>query len=79
MESQTGDEIHLVDAAPAEAIVDKTGAGDMFAAGALFGLTNGYDVVSAARLGSMAASEVIGHFGPRPKILLAELTAGVPT
>jgi sugar/nucleoside kinase (ribokinase family) len=74
-----GDEVHVVDAAPADVIVDKTGAGDMYAAGALYGLTNGYDVVSAARLGSMAASEVIGHFGPRPNVTLADLAAGVPT
>ena len=43
----------------------------------LFGLTNGYDVVTSARLGSMAASEVIGHFGPRPNVVLADLTASV--
>ncbi|MGH9120193.1 MAG: adenosine kinase [Acidimicrobiales bacterium] len=70
-----GDAVHQVDASPAEVIVDKTGAGDMYAAGALFGLTNGHDVVTSARLGSMAASEVIGHFGPRPNMGLAELTA----
>jgi sugar/nucleoside kinase (ribokinase family) len=75
----SGDEVHVVEAAPAEVIVDKTGAGDMYAAGALFGFTNGYDVVGAARLGSTAASEVIGHFGPRPNVRLADLAAGVPT
>jgi sugar/nucleoside kinase (ribokinase family) len=73
----TGDELHFVEAAPADEIVDKTGAGDMYAAGALYGLTNGYDAVTAARLGSTAASEVIGHFGPRPNMVLAELLAGV--
>jgi sugar/nucleoside kinase (ribokinase family) len=74
----SGDEISVVEAAPADEIVDKTGAGDMYAAGALYGVTNGYDVVTAARLGSMAASEVIGHFGPRPNMALADLVAGVP-
>jgi sugar/nucleoside kinase (ribokinase family) len=74
----SGDDIHEVGAAPANEIVDKTGAGDMYAAGALFGVTNGYDVVTSAHLGSMAASEVIGHFGPRPNIVLADLVAGVP-
>jgi hypothetical protein len=34
-------------------------------------------VVTAAHLGSMAASEVIGHFGPRPEMVLADLLAGV--
>ncbi|MGH9246125.1 MAG: adenosine kinase [Acidimicrobiales bacterium] len=68
-----GDDVHLVDSHPAEFIVDKTGAGDMYAAGVLYGLTHQYDVVTAAKLGSMAASEVIGHFGPRPLVALADL------
>jgi sugar/nucleoside kinase (ribokinase family) len=68
-----GDDIHVVDSHPAGAIIDKTGAGDMYAAGVLYGLTHGHDVVAAARLGSMAASEVIGHFGPRPQVPLAVL------
>jgi sugar/nucleoside kinase (ribokinase family) len=69
----SGDDIHVVDSHPAGAIVDKTGAGDMYAAGVLYGLTHGHDVVAAARLGSMAASEVIGHFGPRPQVPLADV------
>jgi sugar/nucleoside kinase (ribokinase family) len=61
-----GDEIHAVEAAPVAAVVDTTGAGDLYAAGALFGLTNGADLPTCARLGSLAAGEVLGHLGPRP-------------
>jgi sugar/nucleoside kinase (ribokinase family) len=68
---------HIVESHPADEIVDKTGAGDMYAAGVLYGLTHGHDVVTAARLGSMAASEVIGHFGPRPLVPLAALASAL--
>jgi sugar/nucleoside kinase (ribokinase family) len=71
------DELRIVESHPAHEIVDKTGAGDMYAAGVLYGLTHGHDVVTSARLGSMAASEVIGHFGPRPIVELAELATTV--
>lgn len=62
-----GDEVHVVGAEPQGPVVDTTGAGDQFAAGALFGLTKGYDIATCARLGSLAAGEVIAHFGPRPR------------
>jgi sugar/nucleoside kinase (ribokinase family) len=62
-----------VPAYPVDHLVDTTGAGDLFAAGALFGLTNGHDLESSARLGSLAAAEVISHLGARPEISLAEL------
>ncbi|MGH9186676.1 MAG: adenosine kinase [Acidimicrobiales bacterium] len=68
-----GDELHVVDAHPVERLVDTTGAGDMYAAGVLYGLTAGHDLAAAARLGSLAAAEVIGHLGPRPEVSLAEL------
>lgn len=55
-----------VPAAPASEIVDKTGAGDLYAAGFLYGLTHGADPVECARLGSLCAAEVIGHLGGRP-------------
>ncbi|RAK13360.1 sugar/nucleoside kinase (ribokinase family) [Salipiger aestuarii] len=48
--------------------VDATGAGDQFAAGFLYGLATGADLQSAARMGVVAASEVIGHMGPRPEV-----------
>jgi sugar/nucleoside kinase (ribokinase family) len=61
-------------------VVDTTGAGDQFAAGALYGLTHGHDIATCARLGSICAGEVIAHFGPRPhgdvKLLVKELLAG---
>jgi sugar/nucleoside kinase (ribokinase family) len=74
-----GDEVHVVDAHPLGPVVDTTGAGDQFAAGALYGLTHGHDIATCARLGSIAAGEVIAHFGPRPhadlKVLVKELLA----
>jgi sugar/nucleoside kinase (ribokinase family) len=54
-------------------VVDVTGAGDLFAAGFCFGITHGQDPIGAARLGTLAASEVICHLGARPQESLAEL------
>jgi sugar/nucleoside kinase (ribokinase family) len=62
-----------VAAAPAPEIVDKTGAGDMYASGFLYGLTHGHDPIDCARLGSLCAAEVIGHLGARPQHDLAAL------
>ncbi len=67
------DEIHVVDAYPVPALVDTTGAGDLFAAGFLYGLTHGYDLGTAGRLGACAAAEVISHLGARPDQSLREL------
>ncbi|HLI45191.1 MAG TPA: adenosine kinase [Acidimicrobiales bacterium] len=61
---------------PVRQVVDTTGAGDLFAAGVLFGLTNGHDAVEAARIGSLAAAEVIGHLGARPHVRLSGLLGG---
>ncbi|MDK3074040.1 adenosine kinase [Sedimentitalea sp. JM2-8] len=47
--------------------VDATGAGDQFAAGFLFGLAQGRDLETCARIGCVCASEVISHIGPRPE------------
>ncbi len=69
----SGAERHEVAAVPVERVVDTTGAGDLFAAGFLFGLTSGRDLPTCARLGSMAAAEVISHFGARPESNLAEM------
>ena len=55
-----------VGAAPVERVVDLTGAGDLFAAGFLYGLSRGEVLEDCARLGSIAAAEVIGHVGARP-------------
>jgi sugar/nucleoside kinase (ribokinase family) len=62
-----------VPAHPVEEIVDLTGAGDLFAAGFCFGVTHGHGPEGAARLGVLAASEVISHLGARPESSLAEL------
>jgi sugar/nucleoside kinase (ribokinase family) len=65
--------IESVPAQPVERLVDATGAGDLFAAGFLVGLSRGADHRSSARLGAMAAAEVISHLGARPEISLAAL------
>ncbi|GHF14893.1 adenosine kinase [Kordiimonas sediminis] len=59
------EETHQIDAAPAT-VVDTTGAGDLFAAGFLYGVTNGYSLADSGRLGSLAAAEVISALGARP-------------
>lgn len=62
-----------VEASPVARVVDTTGAGDQFAAGFLFGLARGRSLEACARLGSVAAAEVIAHVGPRPQAPLADL------
>lgn len=64
---------YTVPAAPVEKVVDTTGAGDLYAAGFLFGYTRGQDPAECARLGSLAAAEVISHYGARPEVPLATL------
>jgi sugar/nucleoside kinase (ribokinase family) len=68
-----GDEVHVVDAEPIDHVVDTTGAGDAYAAGFLYGLTNGRDLATSARIGGIAATEVISHMGARPDASLADL------
>ena len=68
-----GGRVHVIDANPAREVVDTTGAGDLYAAGVLFGLAGGHDLATCARLGSIAAAEVISHFGARPEASLADL------
>ncbi len=69
------DDIHTVKASPVDKVVDTTGAGDQYAAGVLFGLTQGLHVTACAELGSLAAAEVIGHYGPRSQVSLKALAA----
>jgi sugar/nucleoside kinase (ribokinase family) len=64
-----------VPAVPAPAVVDTTGAGDLYAAGFLHGLTHGLDPARCAELGALCAGEVIGHLGARPQADLAALAA----
>ena len=62
-----------VPAAPVDRVVDTTGAGDLFAAGFLYGITNGLAPEDAARLGGVCAAEVISHVGARPQADLRAL------
>ena len=62
-----------VPASPIERLVDATGAGDLFAAGFLVGLARGADYRTSARLGALAAAEVIQHLGARPEVSLQAL------
>ena len=69
----TKDDHLQVPAHPVRRVVDTTGAGDLYAAGFLFGLTDGRGLRECARLGSLAAAEVISHVGPRPLVELRTL------
>ena len=64
-----------VPAAPVGGVVDLTGAGDLFAAGFIYGLARGRDEMTCARLGALAAAEVIGQIGARPQVSLKDLAA----
>jgi sugar/nucleoside kinase (ribokinase family) len=72
----TRDEVIAAAAEPVEQVLDTTGAGDLYAAGFLFGVTRGDDFATSAQLGSIAASEVISHVGPRPLVELRRLLPG---
>jgi sugar/nucleoside kinase (ribokinase family) len=71
-----GDTVTEVAAVPVTRVVDTTGAGDLFAAGFLYGYTHGRDLGTCAGLGALAASEVISHMGARPEISLREVMEG---
>jgi sugar/nucleoside kinase (ribokinase family) len=62
-----------VPADPVHQVVDATGAGDLYAAGFLYGLTQGLPMEACGRLGSLAAAEVISHIGARPEVSLRGL------
>jgi sugar/nucleoside kinase (ribokinase family) len=68
----SGDEVHVIDPAPLARLVDTTGAGDLYASGFLWGLTRGFGLARCGRIASIAAAEVIQHYGARPE---ADLTA----
>lgn len=69
----TPEKIETIPAFPISRLVDTTGAGDLFAAGFLFGIARGADHQTAGRLGSLAAAEVIQHLGARPETSLKAL------
>ncbi len=64
-----------VKAVPVEKVVDTTGAGDQYAAGFMFGLSHGRPLQQCGELASLAAAEVISHYGPRPQVSLKGLAA----
>jgi sugar/nucleoside kinase (ribokinase family) len=68
-----GDATHRVAAAPVTRVIDTTGAGDLYAAGFLYGLTRRLPLGTCGALGSLCAAEIISHVGARPETDLAEL------
>lgn len=69
----SGEEVHVVDAVHIDKVVDTTGAGDLYAAGFLHGLTQGKSLHDCGRIGALCAGEIISHYGARPETSLAEL------
>ena len=67
-----GDDTVVIPAVPAK-LVDTTGAGDAYAAGFLTGLTAGWSLNRCGRMGSIAAAEIISHYGARPETDLRKL------
>lgn len=67
-----GSDLLMIEAEPVANVLDSTGAGDLFAAGLLFGVTHGQDMATSGRIGALAAAEVISHYGPRPQRDLKE-------
>ncbi len=67
--------VHVVDAAPVDKVVDTTGAGDLYAAGFLYGYTQGKGLYDCGRIGALAAAEVLSHYGARPETALKNLVA----
>ena len=69
----THDDVVKAPAEPVTQVLDTTGAGDLFAAGFLFGYTRSRPLEECAKLGAIAAAEVISHVGPRPLVELKTL------
>ena len=68
----TSEQTVSVPAMPVSEVVDTTGAGDLFAAGYLYGKSTGADILSAAEYASICAGEIICHFGARSQSDLKE-------
>jgi sugar/nucleoside kinase (ribokinase family) len=69
----TEDDVLHAPAQPVDKVLDTTGAGDLFAAGFLYGYTRRRSLVDCAQYGAIAAAEVISHVGPRPLVELRTL------
>lgn len=69
------DTVHQVPAATPARVLDTTGAGDLFAGGFMAGLVQGRSLPECARMGCIAAAEVISHYGARPEADLKALIA----
>ncbi len=69
----SGDEVHIIDPLPLDPVVDTTGAGDQYAAGFLYGYTQGMDLKRCGQIATLTATEVISHVGARPETNLKEL------
>ncbi len=72
-----GTEVVRVNAEPVKQVVDTTGAGDLYASGFLYGLTQNFPLDVCCKLGSICAAEIISHMGARPEANLAQLAAPV--
>ena len=65
--------VHAIPPHPPAGVVDTTGAGDLYVAGFLHGVTRHLSLADCGRIGSLAAAEVISHLGPRPALSLRHL------
>jgi sugar/nucleoside kinase (ribokinase family) len=72
-----GDRTHVIEAERVAAVVDTTGAGDLYAAGFMVGLSRDLPLPTCGRLGALAAAEVISHVGARPMRSLADLAGSI--
>jgi sugar/nucleoside kinase (ribokinase family) len=73
----SGNSVHVIDAVKGVNVVDTTGAGDAYAAGFLYGYTQGYGLAASGRLGGAMAAHVISHYGGRPQGDMKALAAKV--